>query len=308
MNERFCRNSFFLAAAAVLLFIEKASAQRLYVGLGHPNGRVDTYNLAGTRLNSFAPSTTFVSGIRTVPSGDVYVSSYGGLHRYTRDGTPILPPLVPTYSGTTLGMDFDASGALYVGLNGDPDSIFKFSPSGDPQGNFATAHLAGAPFDLEFDAAGNLYTTIGWTVGRFDPAGNWLGTFASLPVGDFVIDMEFDQLGNLFVSSFWSQSVYKFDQQGVLLGTIVSGKDSIQALAIAPNNVLYVGGNKNGNVIAGYVKKFLLDGTFVGDFLTNLDMEPVCLEFAVPEPGGLSLAFMALGSFRDLARRLRRRC
>jgi len=301
-------------ACCMSALVSVGNAKPLLVAVGGPAGRVESYDESGALIGILAEPGGFIADVAVNPLGDVYVTAGGPgttVRRYTSEGMPLFPPIYDFPADYwPMGLAFDAAGRLYLGLNSGIDRIFRYSSLGALLGNFADVpdRGAGAPFDLEFDSTGRLYVpNYEGGIDRFDADGNWLGTFATHPGGP-VVDMAFDRQGNLYALSFTSDRIVKFNSQGNLLGTVVQGIGNLRALAFDDNDVLFVGGWTGLDV--GFVKKYLPDGAFIGDFSTNMGGAVRVLTFgaAIPEPSSDVLMFLGLSlTLVHTAKRPRRR-
>lgn len=105
------------------------------------------------------------------------------------------------------------------------DAIVRFSSNGIPLGTFgqasntASGFIAGGPF--AFDHQGNLYTGYAGQIVRYAPNGTSLGVFASTPS---ILGLAFNSQGELFVSG--AEGVLRFSSTGTSLGTFANNSGS----------------------------------------------------------------------------------
>ena len=199
-------------------------------------------------------------------------------------------------------MAFDSAGNLFA-TNVEGQTIVKFGVGG-------TASLfgnVGAPQDLAFDQAGNLYASSGLNFGppnvitKFTPGGvssNFAsGGGLSNPAG-----LAFDKSGNLFVASANNNTIYRFTPGGVE-SIFASGgllNDPAQ-LAFDSAGNLFVGNEFPG---ASSIDKFTPGG--VGSLFATTPGRPLALAFqptAVPEPASLVMLVTGVLGILALAHR-----
>jgi sugar lactone lactonase YvrE len=109
-------------------------------------------------------------------------------------------------------------------FNISDDAIVRFSSNGTPLGTFgqasnaASGYIAGGP--LAFDHQGNLYTAYAGQIVRYSPSGTSLGVFANTPSA---LGLAFNSQGDLFVSG---SDVLRFSSTGTPLGTFANNSGS----------------------------------------------------------------------------------
>lgn len=111
--------------------------------------------------------------------GDVFAAVSNGKVQHYNSSGDLVETLDTGHGGLTTGMNFDASGNLYV-ANHSANSISRFTGAGNPH----EESLFGSPLDTKkpesiiFDSAGNLWTGSGCcgTIKKIDPSGNTLLT------------------------------------------------------------------------------------------------------------------------------------
>jgi len=148
--------------------------------------------------------------------GRLYVSDaqVGSVFVYER--TPVLTPVAEIQNlRTPLGVALDASGNLYVGVDGQ-DRIEVYDPSGASLGSIGDGAIQ-MPNDLAFDALGNLYVVDSRSnrVQVYDPAG---ALVRSIGEGELRFPAALTiSGGELFVADQGNYQIKVFDLQGNLL-------------------------------------------------------------------------------------------
>lgn len=167
--------------------------------------------------------TTFASGFVSPSAlafnsaGDLFVSDVGtmAIYEITPEGqrSTFATGLYVPY-----GMVFNSAGNLFVASE---SAIYEFTPSG-AKSTFASVPGEGIA-GLAFDSAGNLFASVGGTVGYIDewtPSGK-ISTFASGL--DEPFGLAFNSAGNLFEADWGGIShIYEFTPSGVS-STFASG-------------------------------------------------------------------------------------
>jgi hypothetical protein len=163
-------------------------------------GAITRHNAeTGAFIDNFATGIGGPTRTKIGADGLLYVLQWTGngkVRRYRLDGT-FLDEFTSVGVNQSIGLDWDASGNLYVSSFGDK-TVRKFSPTGADMGVFVSSNLRG-PTNIWFDDNGDLLVSdySGTAVKRFGPSGNYLGNFltglsnsegvARLPDGDILI-------------------------------------------------------------------------------------------------------------------------
>lgn len=187
------------------------------------NGRISAFDAGtGAFIGEFATGIGGPTRMSLGPDSLLYVLQWGGngkVRRYTLSGN-YLGEFTQVGVGTSIGLDWDQAGNLYVSsYNGK--HIRKFGPDGADLGLFVSSNLAG-PTNIWFADNGDLLVIDynGGAVKRFDALGNYLGVFiSSLPQGEGVA---FLPDGNLLIGVGGDSSVRKYSASGVLLGNWIA--------------------------------------------------------------------------------------
>jgi len=178
----------------------------------------------GEYLGDFATITGQPTRMKIGPDDLIYVlqwsTSINKVLRYQKDGT-FVDEFTSIGVSTSIGLDWDTSGNLYVSSFGE-STIRKFDTEGNDQGIFINTHLDG-PTNIVFEADGNLLVLnwSGGTVERFGPDGNWLETVTtavSQPEGIALLSN-----GNILVGNGGFSRVDQFQSDGTFVESTIPG-------------------------------------------------------------------------------------
>ena len=175
----------------------------------------------GDFIEQFATGIGGPTRMKLGADGLLYVLQWQGngkVLRYQLDGT-FVDEFTETGVGTSIGLDWDAVGNLYVSSYSG-DFVRKFSPDGANLGNFISSNLVG-PTNIWFGENGDLFVVDydGGSVKQFDSEGNFLGVFISgLPNGEGV---DFLENGNIVIGSGGASSVRVYDSSGTYIEDLV---------------------------------------------------------------------------------------
>ncbi|MBK9016773.1 MAG: T9SS type A sorting domain-containing protein [Saprospiraceae bacterium] len=175
----------------------------------------------GEFIEEFATNIGGPTRMELGPDSLLYVLQWvgnGKVRRYKLDGS-FMDEFTATGVGTSIGLDWDAVGNLYVSsYNGK--YVRKFSPTGADLGNFISTNLAG-PTNIWFADNGDLMVVDynGSAVKRFDSNGNFMGVFITgLPQGEGV---DFMPNGDIVIGSGGTSSVRVYDASGAFVNDLV---------------------------------------------------------------------------------------
>lgn len=184
--------------------------------------RISKFNAAtGAYTGEFATNISGPTRMKLGPDSLLYVlQAYGNgkVRRYNLNGA-LIGDFTAVGVGTSIGLDWDAEGNLYVSSYEDK-IVRKFSPTGADLGLFINSNLAG-PTNIWFADNGDLLVVdfIGGSVKRFSSAGAYLGVFiAGLPEGEGV---EFLPGGNILLGCGGYSSVRMYNESGDFLSDLV---------------------------------------------------------------------------------------
>lgn len=202
------------------------------------SGRITKYNLEGNYIGDFA---TGIGGPTRmiVKNNELYVLQWFNqtspeyVLRFALDGTP-LPNFTNTGTRLSIGMDWDASDNFYVSSYGQPSfngnpaipaQVYKYNNTGEYEGVFINEALLSGPTNIWFDKSGN---------------------------------------GDLLVVDYNANSIKRFNSNGVLLGTIISGLSTPEGVAFLSNGNFLV-----GNGLTGLIKMYDNNGNFIENFINS---------------------------------------
>lgn len=283
--------------ATFALAIGSAEAVLVY----NPNfygGSISRWNTEGPSYSS----TTFLSGISLPigvavdPSGNVYVSQYGGaISKYTAAGALV--------SSISLGympynIRFDTNGTLYV-VDIQNSVIRRYDDNLSPLSNWVTT--SGSPTSIQFSPEGFVLVTNAGTndsVQKFSMNGTLLQTIGNSSQLDEPHDAVTDPSGNILVGSRQNQRIVKYDSAGNLIdNNFITGFDPYGMLV--SGSTLFVAKHSDPGTIRRYD---VSTGNFLGDFAvgawpTFISVNPYDIapsSSAIPEPGQVAASLLLL--------------
>lgn len=164
------------------------------------SGRITRYNASdGTYIDNFATGIGGPTRMKFGSDGLLYVLQWAGngrVLRFQRDGTP-MGEFTSFGVNTSIGLDWDSSGNLYVSSFEDLN-VRRFNSNGEDQGLFISSGLAG-PTDIFIDPSGDFLINDwqGGRIARYDSSGAADGSFATglsqvegiavLPTGNYLV-------------------------------------------------------------------------------------------------------------------------
>lgn len=186
------------------------------------SGRISRFNATtGEFINEFATGIGGPTRMKIGADGLLYVLQWSGngkVWRYQPDGT-FVDQFTATGVGTSIGLDWDAVGNLYVSsYNGK--LVKKFSSTGADMGLFINTNLVG-PTNIWFEDNGDLLVMDydGGAVKRFNSDGEYQGIFIpDLPQGEGV---DFLPNGNIIIGCGGTSSVRVYNQFGSFIEDLV---------------------------------------------------------------------------------------
>jgi sugar lactone lactonase YvrE len=271
-------------------------------------GRVERFELDGTSLGGF----NTVGGLGSIAVDSnlfTYTNSFlaSSAYRYAPDGH---------FSVFAVPTQFDGEGPLFLGSAAaiGPDGKFYFGVVSDTRrverfgSDGSSLDIiqipltgSGAPLDVAFDAAGNFYVAMGYSIRKFTSDGAPLGTFSSS--SQLLTDIAFDSAGNLYATG--GNIVIKYSQLGQLLSSF-NPKVSADSIAIDSHDILYIGGEPVFGVSQSVIKKFRTDGTSLGTiYTTNVQADNLITSLRivnVPEPAAASIGALAVAILSAMRR------
>ena len=181
--------------------------------------RIDVSN--GTKT-TFATGFTNPRGITYSPlTGKYYVANSntpGSISEVTSGG------VVSTYLNSGIrapyGISLDASGAMYIGNNGN--ATLTKVVGGTPT-TFATFTPGLGTRGTSVDADGNIYTAVGTGVKKTTPLGV-TSDFVASGMG-FPFGMAWSSSDNLYVASYTDNKIFAYDSSGTALYNFSTGGD-----------------------------------------------------------------------------------
>lgn len=240
------------------------------VYVGDWNARIQKFNSVGTFLTQWGThgSESGQFGIINAPAadgaGNVYVSdgTNGRIQKFTATGAFLaewrVPSPSPFFPNRPEALAADAAGAVYVSYSNfttGATGIWKFTGSGVLVTGWTLSYLARG---LAIDAAGNVYATLGGSIGKFTTDGalltQWSG--GSESVHGIAIDAD----NHVYVSDVRNDRILKFSSEGTLLaqwGTFGSGDGQFndpRGVAVDADGNVYVVDSVNQRIQKfGYV-------------------------------------------------------
>jgi sugar lactone lactonase YvrE len=217
-----------------------ATKTNVATGLGETMGMVfgGDGHLYATQYNansvvsidvSNGTKTTFATGF-TNPRGITYSSATGNFYVANSNNPGSISEVtsggaVSTYLSSGIrapyGVSLDASGAMYIGNNGD--ATLTKVVGGTPT-TFATFTPGSGTRGTSVDADGNIYTTVANGVKKTTPLGVTTD-FITSGIG-FPFGLAWSSSGNLYATSYTENLVYAFDSLGNSLYSFSAGGGS----------------------------------------------------------------------------------
>jgi len=184
---------------------------------------VSRINLGNGTTTTFATGFTNPRGITySAVTGNFYVANSnvpGSISEVTSGGA------VSTYLSSGIrapyGVSLDASGAMYIGNNGN--ATLTKVVGGTPT-TFATFPSGSGTRGTSVDADGNVYTAVGNGVKKTTSLGvtsDFIASGMGFPFG-----MAWSSSGNLLVASFTDRMIYAYDSTGASLYNFSTGSVS----------------------------------------------------------------------------------
>ncbi|MBV7270002.1 T9SS type A sorting domain-containing protein [Winogradskyella luteola] len=200
------------------------------------SGKITKYDLDGNYVGDFATGIGGPTRMH-IRNNELYVLQWFNqftpefVLRYSLDGTP-LSNFTSTGTPLSIGIDWDAADNMYLSSYGRPS--FNGNPAIPPQ------------------------------VHKFNSLGEFESVFIS--ESDLVgpTNIWFDKLGSgdLWVIDYNNNSVKRFDSEGNLIGTIITGLSTPEGVAFLENGNFLI-----GNGTTGLIKMYDNNGTFIEDFI-----------------------------------------
>ncbi len=186
------------------------------------SGEILRFNAnTGDYINIFATGIGGPTRMKIGADSLLYVLQWDGngkVWRYQLDGS-FVDEFTAIGVGTSIGLDWDNAGNLYVSSYGEK-YVQKFSLTGADLGRFVSTNLAG-PTNIWFDDDGDLLVNDynAGIVKRFDSNGSYEGNFITMVPGSEGIDFLPD--GNILLGVGGTSSVRKYSPAGTLISTVV---------------------------------------------------------------------------------------
>jgi glucose/arabinose dehydrogenase len=177
-------------------------------------------NVATGNKTTFATGFINPRGITySATTGNFYVANSnvpGSISQVTPGG------VVSTYLSSGVrapyGVSLDASGALYIGNNGN---YTLTKASGGSATAFATFTPGAGTRGTAVDGDGNIFTSVGNGIQKTSPLGD-TSTFVASGMG-FPFGLAWGSNGNLYVASYTDNRVYAYDSLGTSLYNFTTG-------------------------------------------------------------------------------------
>nr|WP_321237329.1 T9SS type A sorting domain-containing protein [uncultured Psychroserpens sp.] len=196
------------------------------------SGRITKYDLDGNYVGNFATGIGGPTRMR-IRNNILYVLQWFNqanpeyVLRFSLDGTQ-LSNFTNTGTRFSIGMDWDANGNFYVSSYGqgnptNPPQVKKYNSSGTYEGVYVNQSALSGPTNIWFDKSGN---------------------------------------GDLLVIDYNNNSVKRFDSNGFLLGSIITGLSTPEGVEFLSNGNFLI-----GNGLTGLIKMYTSDGSFAGNFV-----------------------------------------
>jgi len=186
------------------------------------SGKISRFDATtGAYIDDFATGIGQPTRMKFGKNGLLYVLQWQGngkVWRYQRNGT-FVDEFTAVGVGTSIGLDWDATGNLYVSSYGGK-TVRKFSPSGADLGLFIDSGLSG-PTNIWFDANGDLLVIDynGSTVNRYDSEGNFKEAYINnISQGEGV---DFLPDGKIILGSGSTSSVKLYHPNGAFIKDLV---------------------------------------------------------------------------------------
>ena len=219
-----------------ILFLEDQGVVLISCLIGN---KITKHNAStGAYIEDFADVPGGPTRMKIGADGYIYVlqwsNSINKVLRFQQDGTP-MGEFTDVGVSQSIGMDWDASGNLYVSSYGG-SKVVQFDTAGMSQGDFITTELSG-PTNIMTEADGN-FLVLNWNGGnikRFDSSGGYIETFTTdvaQPEGIAIHPVS----NNYIIGNGGPAKIDEFAPDGTLVGTIVeSGSGGL----MQPNAVVF---------------------------------------------------------------------
>ncbi|WP_299521594.1 T9SS type A sorting domain-containing protein [Winogradskyella sp.] len=200
------------------------------------SGKITKYDLDGNYVGDFATGIGGPTRMH-IRNNELYVLQWFNqsapefVLRYSLDGTP-LGNFTDTGTTLSIGLDWDSDGNFYLSSYGSPPfngnpaipaQIYRYNSQGEFESVFISETDLAGPTNIWFDKSGS---------------------------------------GDLWVIDYNSNSVKRFDSEGNLIGTIITGLSTPEGVAFLENGNFLI-----GNGITGLIKMYDSNGTFIEDFI-----------------------------------------
>jgi sugar lactone lactonase YvrE len=192
-------------------------------------------------------------------SGNLYVATgSAGIHKYSSAGADLGRFDPATTTANAVSLVFDANGNLFVGYQGNSNTIKKYDSSGTDLGVFATnasssngsMNPAGLAIDQGYLYVANYNVN---NIKKFDATATTFPVSATATFTSTNLNhpwhISFDSNHDLYVSNFGNQIIEKFDTAGTDLGAYVTADQRFGPSGIvAIGTDLYVVGNNHNQL------------------------------------------------------------
>lgn len=295
MKQIVVRVCAFLSIASCFLVLNDRTAADLFVSAAGGNAVHRFDRTTGAFLGEFvSPGSGGLGdpqGIAFGPDGNLYVSSNGSNNVLRYNGRT--GAFIDVFA-TTAGMSWPAEinfrgGHLYVSdfSGGASGRVSRFDAS---TGNLVDHFVTGTSLadGTSWDSTGDLYVSNfgSNSIRKYDGVtGDLIGDFVSPGVGGLngPLDNLFLPDGTMLVSSFNTGDIKRYDVDGNLIGTAITGLlGGAQGLELGPDGMLYVGDFSFGQIRRYNVNTFESLGVFADS--TSSTNNFVFGPAAVPEP------------------------
>jgi hypothetical protein len=281
------------------------------------SGTIREYTPAGVLVQTFAVPTP--SGVTPYPR-DIATDSLGRINVWNGTFTPVLTTMTPSlapgsatsvnntlagwstvnatyFGGLAVGGNYAYATDMATSNGGEPNGIVRFDLTSSQAIRFGqgAANTHGDYIDLNIGLDGLLYAI--YPGGS--PAGNMLDVFNPLTMAllrTVNLNMDLgaiavDQAGEIFATSPFDPRIFRFNANGVLTGSLVTGTDGLRDLDLSGDGRLFtISGNGRAiftDITLASMTSFNAGpaNTFFGAFVTAVA--------AVPESGGTALLLIS---------------